>query len=152
MEKVELAEQIKQMAEQHLAGSPHFVLETKVNSRMNPPKIVVVVDGDEGITIDDCAHLSRALSDSIHKTNLLDDYNLEVTTPGVDQPLKLLRQYHKHIGRNLKVEMKENEIARGKLIEVDADGILLELEGKEKTKMKINFDQINKTIVQVSFK
>jgi ribosome maturation factor RimP len=150
--KMELSEQIKQMADRHFLGSTHFVLDVKVNTRMAPPKIVVVVDGDLGITIDECANLSRALSDSIHETNLLEDFTMEVTTPGVDQPLKLLRQYPKNIGRNLKVELKENEVVRGKLQQVLSDAIIIEIEGKEKTLRSIPFDQINKTTVTISFK
>ena len=152
MENLALSGQIKQMADRHFTGSTHFVLDVKVNNRMNPPKITVVVDGDTGITIDDCAHLSRALSDSIHQANLLDDYNLEVTTPGIDQPLKWLRQYQKHIGRTLKVEMKENKVVRGKLHQIEEDGIIIEAEGKDKSIMKIDFNQISKTFVMVSFK
>ena len=150
--KMELAEQIKQMADQHFWGSTHFVLDVRVNARMSPPKIVMVVDGDQGITIDECANLSRALSDSIHESNLMEDYTMEVTTPGIDQPLKLLRQYQKHIGRNLKVELKESEVVRGKLLQMEDDSITIEVEGKEKNRMKISFNQINKTFVQVSFK
>jgi ribosome maturation factor RimP len=155
---MEISAQINQMANQHFAGSNHFVLDVRVNTRLNPPKIVVVVDGDAGITIDECANLSRSLSDSIHQAELLEDYTLEVTTPGIDQPLRLLRQYQKHIGRRLKVELKEKELAWGKLQQLEADGIVIEEEGKEKGKKteksirKIAFDQIDKTFVQVSFK
>jgi len=137
-------------------GSGHFVLEVRAITRLNPPKITVVVDGDNGITIDDCANLSRALGNSIHETSLLEDYNLEVTTPGIDQPLKLLRQYQKHIGRTLKVELKEKEVVRGKLLQIDGQEIILEEERKEKKKemniRTITFDQIEKTFVMVSFK
>lgn len=145
------------MAELHFGEGSHFVLDVKVHSRIAPPKITVVVDGDNGISIDDCAALSQAISDSIHESNLLEDYNLEVTTPGVDQPLKLMRQYQKHIGRNLKVEMKEKEIIRGKLLLLEGGEITLEEEGKQKGKAekkirKIPFEQIEKTFVMISFK
>ena len=158
MEKPELPTQIKHLADQHLVGSSHFVLDVKVNARLNPPRITVVVDGDGGITIDDCANLSRALGDAIHEQQVLEDYNLEVTTPGIDQPLRLLRQYPKHVGRNLKIELKENETVRGKLQLVEGDAIVVEEEAKKEDKKagknirKITFDQIDKTFVTVSFK
>jgi ribosome maturation factor RimP len=158
MEKLDLTAQIKGLADQQLAGSSHFVLDVKVNARLNPPRITVVVDGDTGITIDDCANLSRALGDAMHEGNVLDDYNLEVTTPGIDQPLKLLRQYPKHVGRNLKIELKEKETVRGKLQQVEGDAIVIEEEAKKEDKKagknirKITFDQIDKTFVTVSFK
>jgi ribosome maturation factor RimP len=156
MEKLDLAAQIRELADQQLAGSTHFVLEVRANTRLNPPRITVIVDGDAGITIDDCANLSRALGDAMHEGNVLEDYNLEVTTPGIDQPLKLLRQYPKHIGRNLKIELKEKEIVRGKLQQVESNNIVIEEETKnkkgEKNIRKIEFNQIDKTFVQISFK
>lgn len=155
---MDLSGQIQQLAEQHLAGTSHFVLNVKVIEKINPPRITVVVDGEEGITIDDCANLSRSLTDSINQMALLDDYNLEVTTPGIDQPLKLLRQFKKHVGRNVKIEMKEKETVRGKLVGIEGDDITVEEEVKttgkkgEKKTRKINFDLIDKTFVMVSFK
>ena len=161
---MEIAAQIRQILDQKLANGSHFVLDVRVNARLNPPKITVIVDGDNGITIDDCANISRALGDSIHEENLLEDYNLEVTTPGIDQPLKLSRQYPKHVGRSLKIELKHDggaavgghEVVRGKLIEVDSTGIRVEEEAKDrkapKSIKKLTFEQIEKTLVMISFK
>ena len=144
------------MVDQKLANGPHFVLDVRVNARLNPPKITVIVDGDNGITIDDCANISRALSDAIDKENMLEDYGLEVTTPGIDQPLRLPRQYTKHVGRNLKIELKDKTVMRGKLIEADAISIAIEEEQKTKkalkTIQKLTFEQIEKTLVMISFK
>ena len=153
-----LTDQIKSLADHYLEGSTHFVLNVKVNERMNPPRITVTVDGEEGITIDDCANLSRALTDSINETALLEDYNLEVTTPGIDQPLKLIRQFKKHSGRNLKIELKDKTTVRGKLVGVEGEQIVIEEEVKgqgkksEKKIRNINFDLIDKTFVMISFK
>ena len=151
---METAAQIKQLIDQKLANGPHFVLDVRVNARLNPPKVTAIVDGDNGITIDDCANISRALGDILE--NILEDYTLEVTTPGADQPLKLSRQYTKHIGRNLKIELKDKAIVRGKLLAADAQGIAVEEEAKEKkaikTIQKLTFDQIEKTVVIISFK
>lgn len=153
---METAAQIKQLADQHLAGSTHFVLDLRVNARLNPPKITVIVDGENGITIDDCAQLSRALGDAIHEQNLLEDYTMEVTTPGIDQPLRLARQYPKHIGRSLKIELKDKTVVRGKLLEADAQSITVEEEAKDrkapKSIKKLTFEQIDKTLVMISFK
>jgi ribosome maturation factor RimP len=153
---METTAQIKQMVDQKLANGPHFVLDVRVNARMNPPKITVIVDGDNGITIDDCANISRALSDAIDKENVLEDYSLEVTTPGIDQPLRLPRQYTKHVGRNMKIELKDKTVVRGKLIEADATSVAIEEEQKTKkapkTVQKLTFEQIEKTLVMISFK
>jgi ribosome maturation factor RimP len=155
---MDLSRQIWHLTEQHLGGTSHFVLHVKVIEKLSPPKITVVVDSEEGITIDDCAKLSRSVSDSINQNSLLDDYNLEVTTPGIDQPLKLLRQFKKHIGRTVKIELKDKEIVRGRLMRIEGDEIALEEEVKssgkkrEKKTRKINFDLIDKTFVMISFK
>jgi ribosome maturation factor RimP len=153
---METVAQIQQLADQHLAGSAHFVLDVRVNARMNPPKLTVIVDGDAGVTIDDCASISRALSTAIDKDNVLEDYNLEVTTPGIDQPLRLPRQYVKHVGRSLKIELKDKSTVRGKLLAADVQSLAIEEEQKDKkgvkTIQKLTFDQIEKTLVMISFK
>ena len=155
---MDLADKIRQLADQLLERSTLFVLTVKAIEKLNPPRITVVVDGDEGITIDDCAKLSRRLGDSIDETGLLEDYNLEVTTPGIDQPLKMIRQYKKHTGRNLKIELKDREVVRGKLVGLEVETLMLEEEMKgqgkkaEKKIRSINFDQVDKTFVMVSFK
>lgn len=153
---METAAQINQILDQKLANGPHFVLDVRVNARMNPPKITVIVDGENGITIDDCANISRALGDAIHEQNLLEDYTMEVTTPGIDQPLRLARQYPKHVGRTLKIELKDKSVVRGKLLEADAQSITVEEEAKDrkapKSIKKLTFEQIDKTLVMISFK
>ena len=90
---METASQIKQMVDQKLANRS-FALDVRERLGLNPPlKITVIVDGDSGITIDDCANISRALSDAIHQEKSTGRLQ-RVTTPG-DQPLKLPRQYAK---------------------------------------------------------
>jgi ribosome maturation factor RimP len=81
---------------------------------------------------------------------------LEVSTPGVDQPLKLKRQYHKNIGRKLKVTTGQH-ILEGKLVDVGEEKIKLEQEfgegkKKETKSIEIPFSEIDKTFVLVSFK
>jgi ribosome maturation factor RimP len=155
---MDVSQQIQQLASKSLEGSSHFVLSVKVIERLNPPRITVVLDGEDGITIDDCAKLSRALTQSIDEAALLEDYTLEVTTPGIDQPLKLARQYKKHTGRNLKIELKDKTVVRGKLVGMEGDNVVLEEETKqtgkkgEKNIRNINFELIDKTFVMISFK
>lgn len=92
---MEIAKKIKELAELHLASEAHFIVDVTV-SKHKPMKITVALDGDAGVSIDDCANLSRELSDELEKENSIDEaYTLEVGTPGIDQPLKLKRQYKK---------------------------------------------------------
>jgi ribosome maturation factor RimP len=154
---MDLAAEIRRIAEEKLAPA-HFIIEVLVSVKKIPNKIMVIADGDQGFNIDDCAELSRQLAKYLDDhTNLIDsNYLLEVSTPGLDHPLKLKRQYYKNIGRGLKVKLKDR-IEEGKLTEVTDEKITLLQEtgtGKKKeTKVtEIALSEIEKALVQVSFK
>lgn len=153
-----LEETIKSYAEKAIADSRQFLVDVVVSARKGPKKVLVVVDGDDGVSIDDCARISRELSKVLDETEFGGDesYTLEVSTPGLDQPLKLIRQYQKNVGRRLKVKLSD-KVEEGKLVEVTQDAVVLEKEigsgkKKETTKIEINFSQIEKAFVLVSFK
>ena len=148
-------EKIKELAEKSLVNPAHFLVDVVV-SKHKPWKFTVIVDGDQGITIDDCAALSRALNESL-ESQTPDPYTLEVSTPGLDHPLKLIRQYRKNVGRGLKVVKKDKGIANGELKEVTEEKITIaEAIGQgKKTELKnieIPFVEIEKAFVTVSFK
>lgn len=138
-----------------MLSESQFIVDLSV-SRNVPRKINVVIDGDDGVGIDDCANLSRKLSAILDNGLLDDDYVLEVSTPGVDQPLKLRRQYRKHIGRKMKVVTAER-VVEGRLQAVGTDKIeVLEVSGSGKRKVEtlvsIPFESVEKAFVLVSFK
>ncbi|MBX2899435.1 MAG: ribosome maturation factor RimP [Cyclobacteriaceae bacterium] len=148
------------MAESHLTDATHFVVDVVI-SKHKPHKVSVFLDGDKGITIDNCSNLSRALSEDLDKLDLIkDNYMLEVGTPGLDQPLKLKRQFVKNVGRGLKVVRKDKAIWQGKLTGATDTGVTLEVEvnanGKGKkteiNAVEIPYSEIEKAIVLVSFK
>lgn len=149
--------EIRKLAESRLKDESHFVVDVIPSFRSNPKKLLVILDGDKGITIDDCAEVSRELSSVLDETNLIDGaFVLEVSTPGLDQPLKNKRQYVKNIGRNVRVKMKD-KTEEGKLSNVTENGIvLLQQSGtgkkKEEKALEIQFENIDKTLVLVSFK
>ena len=150
-------EEIRKLAEEHLSSS-NFVVEVLVSGKKLPRRVLVIIDGDQGVTIDDCANLSRILSKELDERSFFgdDNYVLEVSTPGLDHPLKLKRQYYKNTGRSLKVVYK-NATAEGKLKEVTDDRIVLVQEigsgkKKETREIEIPFSEIEKTFVMVSFK
>jgi ribosome maturation factor RimP len=155
---MDLNEKIGEIARIHLPDEEHFVVEVVISGNRTQKKILVVVDGDRGVTIDDCARLSRALSSTLDQENLMqEDYTLEVSTPGVDHPLKLRRQYKKNVGRMFKLVLTDKQIERGKLTGLTEEEIQLEQaygEGKKKElkTIRIPFSRIEKALVQVSFK
>lgn len=153
------AENIRQLAEGLLGNDSLFIVEVSAVMKRKPGKILVVLDGDDGVSIEDCANLSRKLSESLDEMPEVDEnYLLEVTTPGLDQPLKLHRQYKKNIGRVLKVKMKEeSKPAEGTLTAVtDGTITLSQKSGKgkkaEEKDLTIPFETIDKAFVTVSFK
>ena len=124
-----------------------------------PKKIMVFIDSDEGITLARCQKISRSLEAHLD----LDDevpknYLLEVSSGGVDRPLSFVRQYPKHIGRKLEVGLKDGTKLQGKLEKVHEKGITIAAEIKEKGKkqkfelIQLAFEDIEKSIVQISFK
>lgn len=153
---MDLVEEIRNLAARNLSPDK-FVVDVLVSKKI-PKRVLITVDGDQGITIDDCAELSRKLSKDFDEQAYFgdDNYMLEVSTPGIDQPLKLKRQYYKNIGRSLRVKGLE-QITEGKLKEVTEHQIVLEQEvgtGKKKEikEVTIPFSEIDKAFVLVSFK
>jgi ribosome maturation factor RimP len=120
--------------------------------------IRIYIDGDEGVTIEKCVRINRQLYKQIVENELFVDgeFSLEVSSPGVDEPLKLTRQYIKNIGRFLEIETAEGVQVEGKLIAADQSGLELEEEkgkGKKKELLKhfLLYDQIKKATVKVVF-
>ena len=157
MDLQDLSSEIKKVAEPLLTDASHFVVDVIVSLRNNPKRLLVILDGDKGISIDDCAELSRNLSNALDETNLVEGaFVLEVSTPGLDQPLKNRRQYVKNVGRNVRVKTKVNTV-EGKLSQVHENSIeLLQQIGtgkkKEEKALEVAFEDIEKTFVLVSFK
>jgi ribosome maturation factor RimP len=153
---MDLSEEIKKLAESRLTTG-QFIVDIVASSRVGPKKVAVIVDADQGISIDDCAELSRELSKLLDDSGLIDDnYLLEVSTPGIEHPLKLKRQYRKNIGRGMKIKLHDKTI-EGKLTEVMDDRITLTREvgsgkKKEAESLVIPFSEIDKAFVLVSFK
>ena len=157
MDLQDLTGEIKKLAESFLKDESHFVVDVICSLRNNPKKLIVILDGDKGINIDDCAELSRELSEALDTSNLVEGaFVLEVSTPGLDQPLKIRRQYVKNVGRNVKVKMKDKTV-EGKLSAIRENRIeILQQIGsgkkKEEVAVEIPLEEIDKTFVLVSFK
>lgn len=149
---------ILDLVQKHLPDEEHFIVEVKIDRVADKTKILILVDADQGMTIAACASLSRALSGELETNEHLDEaYILEVSSPGLDYPLTEKRQYQKNSGRSLKVYLVSGEEVVGKLKEVEEQGIKLVVTKKEKGKksveeeQSVSFNEIKKSIVQVSF-
>ena len=139
-----------------LANHPsHFLVEIRIKPTNN---VKVFVDADEGVILSDLIEYNRKLYRQLEESSLFPDgdFSLEVSSPGLDEPLKLLRQYKKNIGRFVDITLKDSTKKEGKLVEATEDGIVIETEtGKRKKKEtkqeSILFDQIKNTKIQVKF-
>ena len=114
-------------------------------------KVEVYIDSDEGLTLSKCQRISRKLERLIEDNSWMPDkYTLEVSSPGIDRPLKLHRQYKKNIGRTVDVKLISGERLKGTLEGVNDETILIKSEDNKD--LEINFNTINTTKVLVSFK
>jgi len=148
-------EKIEKKTETLLEDDNFFLVDVLISGGVSNQKIKVLVDGDQGITIDDCARISRSLSAWFDEEDLFaDKYTLEVSSPGVEHPLKLTRQYKKNIGRNIKVIMQDGSQQEGLLKSVSDNAIVIEktLKKKEKQTVEMPFENIDKVKVLISFK
>lgn len=149
-------EKIEDFVNHFIEKSPDLFLVDVKSTPGN--KITVLLDGDKGITIDNCTVINKALYKFIEETGLFGDSNfsLEVSSFGVDRPLQLLRQYKKNIGRTVEVVMNDGTKAEGKLIEVNEENITIEEKTGKGNKMTkktttILFNQIKHTTVLITF-
>ena len=154
---MDLSAEIAEMTASLLKDPSHFLVDVVISGNRVQRKVIVIIDGDKGITIEDCANVSRGLSAMMDEKNLIEEnYTLEVTTPGVDSALKLKRQYKKNVGRGFKVTLDDKSIVKGKLVATGESSIQIEVEEKGKKKelktIDIPFDKIDKALVQISFK
>lgn len=92
-------------------------------------KISIVLDGDNGVVVQDCIFISRAIDNNLDREEV--DFSLEVTSCGATSPLKLIRQYTKNIGRDLEVKLLSGESIKGELTIVDDNKIILEWDARE---------------------
>lgn len=103
-----------------------FLIELKVGADNS---VRVILDGDQGVTLQDCMNVSRAIEHQLDREE--EDFSLEVASAGVGAPLQSKRQYVKNIGRNLKVELTNLPPVQGTLIAADDSGFTLTWKQRE---------------------
>ena len=110
-----------------LEGSDKYL----VNMKITPDnRIFVDLDGDNGINIDDCIEVSRAIENSLNRDE--EDFELNVSSAGADSPLKMPRQYRRHVGRELSVDPFEGAKVEGVLTEAGDSQFTIKTKGSKK--------------------
>lgn len=132
-----------------LDGSDKYL----VNMKITPDnRIYVDIDGDNGINIDDCILLSRTIENTLNRDE--EDFELNVSSAGADAPLKMPRQYRRHVGRNLSVETFDGNTYEGSLTQVDDETFVLQTKGTKKIAPQVltfNFADVKSAKVVLKF-
>lgn len=149
---------VEKALEDVLVERPHlFLIDLKID---DANKINIVLDGDNGVNLQDCIDVSRLIEQNLDREEC--DFGLEVASSGLSSPLKLVRQYVKNIGRKLKVKTTTLEEIEAELVNADDLGITLQWKarepkkigkGKETVEKSVNlpYSEIKEAIVVVSF-
>ncbi len=138
-----------------------FLVEIKFNTSNNT--LQVYIDHDVGLNIVQCRKLSRYIEEYLDESQVLGEkYVLEVSSPGLDQPLQLVRQYKKNIGRDLRIKLVDGDKVEGQIVAVTDEAVTLEKEvvtrvGKKKKKKELvqtayPYNTIAKAKIKISFK
>jgi ribosome maturation factor RimP len=150
-------DKVVSLLNQGLSEKPSvFLIDLTITESM---KIIVTLDGDQGVTLQDCVDISRTLEQNLDREE--QDFSLEVASAGVSTPLKLVRQYKKNIGRVLKVKTATDTI-EAVLSEANEEFITLTWtarepkkigKGKETVEKKIElpYSEIKEAIVTITF-
>ncbi|XZF13672.1 ribosome maturation factor RimP [Chitinophagaceae bacterium MMS25-I14] len=149
----EILEKIKTLTEPLLEGTDMFIVNIKIKPTNN---VKLFLDADTGLSVQKSATVNRKLHALIEESGLFPegDFSLEVSSPGVDEPLMQSRQYHKNIGRTVLVTPVEGLEQTGVLKSVDDEKIVLEVKvpkKKETTMVEIPLSTIKTTVVQIIF-
>jgi len=145
--------QIIRLVEESLQGTDKFLVEVVIR----PTNLITIfIDGDSQVSIEDCLRVNRHLEQKMNREK--QDFELTVSSAGLDRPLKVLRQYKKRVGLELEVVTVAGDKTCGILVTAGNDGIEIEQEikiskkEKEKKKIFIPFKEIRTVKEVITFK
>jgi len=144
---------IESLVKDFLTDKDAFLVAVKVSSAN---KITILVDTKNGITIDECVGIHRHVEDSLDRE--IEDFELQVSSPGLDAPFNVIEQYYKNEGKKVEVMDTDGKCVTGILKNVTIGGFDLDTEvkvkgkGKEVKTLSFNFDQIKTTRIILEFK
>lgn len=151
-------EKVEGLLNQGLEENPSlFLVDLNISDSY---KIIVTLDGDNGVTLQDCIDISRVIEQNLDREE--QDFSLEVASAGVSSPLKGIRQYKKNKGRTLKVKTLSGETIEAELAEANDDFIVLKWKSREPKKVgkgketvenqrEISYSEIKEAIVTIIF-
>lgn len=149
---------VRELAQSRLDEFNGFIIDLSISSSN---QIKLLIDSDSSISVSDCMSVSRNIEHNLDRE--IEDFSLEVSSAGIDQPFKHRRQYTKNIGRAVKVKLLNEQVVEGLLADVTDNNVIVitrkkeRIEGRKAKKwveieQKLNFDDIKETKVIISFK
>ncbi|MBD98451.1 MAG: ribosome assembly cofactor RimP [Verrucomicrobia bacterium] len=122
---------IGSLVNEAIEKTDYFIVDLNVGTGN---KIRIEIDGDRGVKIDDCVSISRHIESNLDRDE--EDYELTVSSAGMDQPFKILRQYQRYLNRMVEVKTIKGEKIKGKLLKANEEEVELEISSKEKIEGK----------------
>lgn len=122
------------------------VINVNINRKKIDYDIRLVIDSDRGVNIDDCAYVSRIAKDAINLEKIIEtDFNLEVSSPGINRPLFTLNDYASFVGEIIKLKLKipieDRKNLKGKIVGIENSYVIIETDN---VNIKVDFNNINK--------
>lgn len=150
----DIKNKIKELADSIAAQHAVEIVDIELAGSSGKPLIRIFIDKENGVTLDDCGKFSRALSALFDVEDPIPTaYILEVSSPGLDRPLKALRDFQRSIGKLVRIitraRIEEQNIFTGRITGVGRGNIALSIEDKE---IEIPFDQISKARLEIELK
>lgn len=144
-------EKIRELATGHISGTGIFLVDVRLSST---GRITVIIDKPEGVKIEECAMLSRKISNELGDEG--GNYELNVSSPGLDMPLLVIEQFMKNEGRKMDVTTTEGERLKGTMMNVTAGGFDLTIESRVKkevttTLRSFNYEDVKSVKPIISF-
>lgn len=148
-----IEKQIINLCEAVVLENKFMFIDFVFRGHKNLQIIELYIDSETGVSVENCAELSREIRSRIEAENLLEgNYRLDVSSPGVERPLKYIEQYIKHINRNFDLRFIDEEgnekSIKGKLLKIESEKLLFAVKNEE---YLISFNKIIKALVNISF-
>ena len=150
-------EKIESIVNEWIATTECFLVDVKIA----PSRVAVFIDKPTGITLEECSSLNKFITNALEPENVWETHELEVSSPGMDQPLKVYQQYLRRIGRDIKVITLDGREMKGKLKSANENGFdLIETISRKENKKKVvseevrqlEYSKIKETKLILSFK
>tara|TARA_B110000285_G_C15132027_1_gene624282 strand:+ start:3300 stop:3773 length:474 start_codon:yes stop_codon:yes gene_type:complete len=152
------ASTIRQLADAYLEGTSGFIVDVRVG---DSNAISILLDDDASTSINQCMALSRHLEEALDRET--EDFALDVSSPGLDQPLQMLRQYVKNIGRGVQLKVRDAGKVEGELVAATEENVTIKTREKQRIEGRKSkewveeettyaFTDLDWTKVQISFK